>query len=293
MSRKQQRSKHGVYGIITSSMKMKIITAICTTLLLAPLTGCTPQTGLESQVPSPDSNSSTEQGNTTLSATSNATASPTTNRMQATVTKVVDGDTITLDTGQTVRYIGIDTPETVSPSQPVQCYGREASAKNKELVEGKTVELEKDISETDKYDRLLRYVYIDGIFVNDYLVRQGYAHSSSYPPDIKHQDQLREAEQEARNQQRGLWGNVCNKPATPNPTAKPIATTKPITQPFSQPKTQPQPVTNTSTGGDKDCSDFSSHTEAQAYFTGKGGSPSNNVDRLDSDHDGVACESLP
>lgn len=127
------------------------------------------------------------------------------------VSRVIDGDTIEIAGGRRVRYIGIDTPETVDPRKPIQCFGQEASAKNKELVEGKEVGLEKDISETDKYGRLLRYVYLQDLLVNDYLVRQGYAHASSYPPDIKYQDQLHQAEQEARQAQRGLWGSACQK----------------------------------------------------------------------------------
>lgn len=126
-------------------------------------------------------------------------------RQKAQVTRVIDGDTVELEGGARVRYIGIDTPETVDPRKSVQCFGQEAAAKNRELVEGKIVELEKDISETDKYGRLLGYVYVDGIFVNDYLVRQGFAFASSYPPDIKYQDKFQQAEREARENQRGLW----------------------------------------------------------------------------------------
>ena len=121
------------------------------------------------------------------------------------VTRVVDGDTIEIEGGQTVRYIGIDTPETVHPQKAVECFGREASNKNKELVEGKMVQLEKDISETDKYGRLLRYVYANGVFINELLVKEGFAHASSYPPDIKYQDLLNSAQEEARSQSRGLW----------------------------------------------------------------------------------------
>ncbi len=129
------------------------------------------------------------------------------------VKRVIDGDTIEIENGQKIRYIGIDTPETVHPDKPVQCFGREASLKNKELVEGKSVRLEKDVSETDKYGRLLLYVYLvneksePSIFINDYLVRQGYAHSSSYPPDVKYQERFRQAEAEARQNNRGLWAN--------------------------------------------------------------------------------------
>lgn len=139
------------------------------------------------------------------------------------VTRVVDGDTIEISAiggsssgregGQKVRYVGIDTPETVDPRRAVGCFGKEASSKNKELVEGKMVILEKDITNVDKYNRLLRYVYLkqsDGtlLFVNDYLVREGYAKNYTYPPDVKFNTQFLEAEREAREQNKGLW-NKC------------------------------------------------------------------------------------
>ena len=134
------------------------------------------------------------------------------------VTRVIDGDTIELEGGKRVRYIGIDTPEL---SGTVECFGREAYDKNKELVEGNQVRLEKDVSETDRYGRLLRYVYIDGNFINDLLVRTGYANASSYPPDIKYQDQFREAEREAREANRGLWSSCSTQTtSTPKPTNK-------------------------------------------------------------------------
>src|SRR3990172_7201954 len=81
-------------------------------------------------------------------------------REKVKVTRVIDGDTIELGDGRRVRYIGIDTPETVDPRKPVECFGKEAAAKNRELVDGKMVEMEKDASETDKYGRLLRYIYV-------------------------------------------------------------------------------------------------------------------------------------
>lgn len=133
---------------------------------------------------------------------------------RATVERVVDGDTIILATGERVRYIGVNTPETKHPSKPVQCFGREASKRNKELVEGKEVLLEKDVSDTDRYDRLLRYVYIpnpeatnEAIFVNEYLVEQGYGQVITYPPDVKYQPQLLSAQHAAQAERRGLWGN--------------------------------------------------------------------------------------
>lgn len=140
----------------------------------------------------------------------------TVNKESYKVTKVIDGDTIEIDTGQRIRYIGIDTPETVDPRRPVQCFGQEASNKNKELVEGKEIKLEKDVSETDKYGRLLRYIYLPAaesntrdLFVNEYLIKEGYAHASSYPPDIKYQEQFNAAEKDAQENTRGLW-NTCS-----------------------------------------------------------------------------------
>lgn len=127
------------------------------------------------------------------------------------VTRIIDGDTIELENGQKIRYIGIDTPETVAPNKPEGCFGKDAANKNRELVENKYVRLEKDVNETDRYGRLLRYVYVDNIFVNEYLVRQGYAFAVSYPPDISKQEILREAENEAKTHLRGLWGSCINE----------------------------------------------------------------------------------
>lgn len=216
------------------------------------------------------------------------------NIVLAKVVEVVDGDTIKVDLGsgniKTVRYIGIDTPETVDPRKTVQCFGKEASAKNKELVGGGTVGLEKDVSETDKYGRLLRYVYMGDLFINQELVAQGYAHSSSYPPDIKYQDKFTASEKQARASNKGLWG-ACS---TPSPTPKPATNTNSGTSSGGSTGTTNTQQSNTYSGGDKDCKDFATQAEAQAYFNSKGGSASNNVDRLDgNDHDGRVCESLP
>ncbi len=130
------------------------------------------------------------------------------------VTKVVDGDTIEVEiNGQKVkvRYIGIDTPETVDPRRPAGCFGKEASNENKNLVLGKVVTLEKDVSETDKFGRLLRFVYLrldngSTLFVNDYLVRMGFAKAYTYPPDVKYSERFKEAETQAREVNKGLWG---------------------------------------------------------------------------------------
>lgn len=129
------------------------------------------------------------------------------------VVRVVDGDTIKVlidGTEKTVRYIGIDTPETVHPEKPVQCFGMEASAKNKALVEGAYVRLERDISDVDKYGRLLRYVYVGDTFINYELVAQGYARSLTYPPDVAYNELIREAENTARVNGLGLWSADCS-----------------------------------------------------------------------------------
>lgn len=124
----------------------------------------------------------------------------------ARVARVIDGDTIELQNGETVRYIGVDTPETVHPDKPSECFGAAASRKNRELVEGKQVRLERDVSNSDKYGRLLRYVYVGDTFVNKYLVAHGFAHAVSYPPDVKYQDVFRKAQRTARRNERGAWG---------------------------------------------------------------------------------------
>ncbi len=120
----------------------------------------------------------------------------------AEVIKVIDGDTIIIEGGYRVRYIGIDTPE-IYPG--LEAFGMEAREANRKLVEGKEVRLERDVSETDKYGRLLRYVYVDDIFVNAELVRQGLAQVKAYPPDTKYQEYLEELETQARQASRGIW----------------------------------------------------------------------------------------
>jgi len=128
------------------------------------------------------------------------------------VTKVIDGDTIVLENGQKVRYIGIDTPELHHPKKEVECFSQQAYEKNKELVLGKKVFLQKDISEKDKYNRLLRYVFLDekmstdeGSFINLYLVKNGFAFAATFPPDVKYANVFLTAQNEARQKNLGLW----------------------------------------------------------------------------------------
>jgi micrococcal nuclease len=146
------------------------------------------------------------------------TASPTPAGLEeSVVTNVVDGDTIdVLVEGRElrVRYVGIDTPETVDPRRPVECFGREASERNRELVEGRSVGLERDVSETDQFGRLLRYVWVDGEMVNAALVEEGYATATTFPPDVKYADLFASLQFQAREAGRGLW-SAC---ATPQPS---------------------------------------------------------------------------
>ena len=117
------------------------------------------------------------------------------------VARVIDGDTIILSGGERVRYIGIDTPE-MDPEEP---FAVQATQANRELVEGKPVRLERDVSETDKYGRLLRYIWVDEKLVNLELVRLGLAEAKAYPPDVRYQSLLDAAETEAKLTGRGMW----------------------------------------------------------------------------------------
>jgi micrococcal nuclease len=133
------------------------------------------------------------------------------------VTKVIDGDTIVLENGEKVRYLGMDTPELHHPKKEVECFAYQAHEKNKELVLGKKVFLQKDISEKDKYGRLLRYVFLDekmstdeGSFVNLYLVKNGFAYAATFPPDVKYVNLFLTAQKEAYQKNLGLWQKCQN-----------------------------------------------------------------------------------
>jgi micrococcal nuclease len=139
----------------------------------------------------------------------------------AVVERIVDGDTIVVHiTGRvegpgagnapvgasaSVRLVGIDTPESVDPSRPVECYGRESAAATAALLEGRRVRLVVDVEETDRYERLLRYVYIGAEMANARLVVNGYAHAYTYPPNVRHADLFVRLQREARAAGRGLW----------------------------------------------------------------------------------------
>ncbi len=149
---------------------------------------------------------------------------PPTGLVRATVRDIIDGDTIGVlinDRYYRLRYIGIDAPETNDPTTGRQPFGPEATAANRQLVAGQTVGLEKDVSETDRYSRLLRYVWVGDTLVNAELVRQGFSYASTYPPDVKYQDLLAALQREAQAAGRGLWANA----PTPTPTRTPAGPT--------------------------------------------------------------------
>ncbi len=122
----------------------------------------------------------------------------------AKVSRVIDGDTIVLSDGRHVRLIGIDTPEVTNGNS--DCFGIEAKNYLSKLLTEQQVGLEKDVSETDKYGRLLRYVYLDDEFVNNLMVQGGFAKVATYPPDVKYQQRFLESERYARGNNLGLWG---------------------------------------------------------------------------------------
>lgn len=197
------------------------------------------------------------------------------------VVDVVDGDTIKVlldQDGQTytVRYIGMDTPESTSQ---VEYFGAEAAAKNAELVYGKTATLIKDVSETDRYGRLLRYVLVDNIFVNYELVAQGYANTVSYPPDVACIPAFQEAEQNASLSKLGLWAAPPTVAALPTLAGAGAGGNAPCN----------------CSGPDLDCkADFTTHASAQACYDTCVSSGFGDVFDLDgNDNDGLACESLP
>ncbi|MFO7946674.1 MAG: thermonuclease family protein [Armatimonadota bacterium] len=119
--------------------------------------------------------------------------------------RIVDGDTIKLDDGRRVRYIGVDTPETKHPRKPVEFFGKQASEYNKSLVSGKYLVLEYDVERTDRYGRTLAYVYRKDTFVNARLAAGGYAQTLTYPPNVRYVSLFRWLQERARTHNRGLW----------------------------------------------------------------------------------------
>ena len=211
------------------------------------------------------------------------------------VIKVIDGDTINVDINgkvETLRLIGIDSPETVDPRKPVQCFGKEASAKAKSLLSDKSVRLEADPTqgERDKYQRLLRYVFLeDGTNFNKLMISEGYAHEYTYNIPYKYQSEFKQAQKEAEENKRGLWADNACPTSTPQPSIQ-TSGTSPTTTGGSSDTTGISGGSSDSSGfscaGKTKCGQMTSCTEAEFYLNNCG------VSRLDGDKDGVPCESL-
>ena len=208
-------------------------------------------------------------------------------REPATVMRVIDGDTIEVvlwstQRLETVRYIGIDTPETVHPSRPVEPLGPEATQANRALVDGNAVTLERDVTNRDRYGRLLRYVYVEAngqnLLVNAELVRRGLAHSSPYPPDVTYQASIARAEAEAKRAGRGLWAQAT--PAARPTVARPPVRTATPTSTRSCHASYPS-VCIPPPPPDLDCGEI-----PHRRFPVVGSDPH----RFDGDRDGVGCE---
>lgn len=154
-----------------------------------------------------------------------ATSTPSLPQNTYAVVRVVDGDTISIiKDGKTVtlRLIGLDTPETVDPRKPVQCFGKAASDKAKELLTGKMVRIELDASQgtLDKYARTLAYVFlVDGTFFNEYMIAEGYGHEYTYNLPYKYQKEFKDAGARARAEKRGLWADDTCAGNTKKPAA--------------------------------------------------------------------------
>ncbi len=208
------------------------------------------------------------------------------------VAKVVDGDTINVlvdGKSRPIRLIGIDTPETVDPRKSVQCFGKEASNKTKELLTGKSVVLEEDPTQgdTDKYNRLLRFVFLeDGTHINKLLISEGYAHEYTYQGNpYKYQSEFIQAQTQARENKKGLWAdNACA-----SSTQVPIRTETPKPTMYSSPiilQTKAPSSSGFSCNCSKFCDAMTSCEEAYFQLNECG------CTKRDGDYDGVPCESI-
>jgi len=203
------------------------------------------------------------------------------------VIKVIDGDTLNVNingTSTTLRLIGLDTPESVHPTKPTECFGVEASSKAKSILDGKMVALESDASQDslDKYGRTLRYVFLeDGTNFNKMMIEQGYGHEYTYNKPYKFQAEFKQAELDAKNKKAGLWADgSCG-----SSISVPVTTTQ------NQTASTTTSVYNCSSNT-YNCSDFKTQKEAQVVFDYCGGA-TNDIHALDADGNGDACESLP
>jgi micrococcal nuclease len=220
------------------------------------------------------------------------------------VVRVVDGDTVDVrfDDGkiERLRLIGIDTPELVDPRKPVQCYARDASLHAHELLDGQSVSIETDPSQgsRDIYGRSLAYIWLaDGRNFGEVMIGDGYAHEYTYRYPYVYQDAFRAAQAEAMANQLGLWSPAtCAGDTTQPADTVGSAPQAPVPAPLGAVVT---PAASTNTGFDPtqyigqgnryNCSDFKTQADAQAVLRADPSDPN----KLDSDGDGIACESNP
>jgi micrococcal nuclease len=208
----------------------------------------------------------------------------------ATVERVVDGDTVEVRPAvpgtESVRLIGVDTPETVDPNEPVQPYGPQASAFTKTQLEGKRVTLIFDRERTDQYDRALAYVRAGGqaSTFNETLLRQGYAQLDIVSPNDRYEARFRQAQEQARQAQRGIWGLPQNQQCQLANLSNGIG------------KGSPGCAGGPPPNPDKNCSDYPSQAAAQAELRRNPDDPfglDGNKGRATSGIPGVACEDNP
>ena len=211
----------------------------------------------------------------------------------------VDGDTAKLKIDgkvETVRFLLIDTPETKHPKLGVQPMGKEASEFTRNMLEeADRITLEYDAEERDKYDRVLAYVYADGKNVQEALLKEGLARVGYVYESRRHLDAFREAERSAKEKKIGVWqcpGYVTDEGYDEDKWCKGNAKSKSMTMHSVVRDGKTYNVPYNPNGPDRDCSDFKTQAEAQAFYEAAGG-PDRDPHRLDPDKDGVACESLP
>ncbi len=242
---------------------------------------------------SPELNQQTLGAKTTAPATPEPSLPPQKNTFP--IVSVVDGDTLKVNIDgsvETIRIVGINTPETVDPRKQVECFGKEASTALKLLLVGKAVVLEMDPtqSDRDRYGRLLRFIFLDGQDVGLAMIKDGFAQEALYSTTPhKYQPAYLQAQAEAQAAQKGLWAvaacvnKQANSKLAPSPTASP--TTNPPRLDASR----------NCSGPDLDCSDFITREDVRAFFSRCGFTAQNDPMNLDAVGvgDGVACESLP
>ena len=192
-------------------MKKNSITVLFIIMLLLLFTACDMAGSMDGEEKVPLASGSAEE-----SDSENADGADETTRYSVEVLRVIDGDTIEIDYDgkkESLRMIGIDTPESVHPDQTKNIpYGKISSDFTKEKLEGKTVDIEFDTSHRDQYGRLLAYVYLDGELYNKLILEEGHALVSTFPPNVRYVDVFTEAQSNARSAGKGLWG-IASEPA--------------------------------------------------------------------------------